>query len=257
VSAAVVGASATQSPLPPRPPVTVIVTEPPGSVLRLFTVRVGAGAIVKGNAAEIPPPDVAEETVTCAVPIAPNWAAETDACSDVALTNVVGRSWPFHCTTDEDVKPLPLTAKVNDVMPTAAAFGDSELRTGVGLLAAVTEIDGLVAAREYVLFRNNRNSYVPGVVGIGMVHDAVVTPVPTYFHWRALVFGSVVAANASQSPEPPRPLVSVAVTLAPVPTLVALTAKFGDEPSACVTVTVCPATVSVPVRAAAVLAATV
>jgi hypothetical protein len=43
---------------------------------------------------------------------------------------------------------------------------------------------GLVAAREYVLFRNNRNSYVPGVVGIGTVHVVVVAPAVMYRYQR-------------------------------------------------------------------------
>ena len=41
---------------------------------------------------------------------------------------------------------------------------------------------GLVAARVNPPFRNNRNSYVPGVVGAAMVHDVLVTPAPTYVH---------------------------------------------------------------------------
>src|SRR5215470_1152231 len=42
-----------------------------------------------------------------------------------------------------------------------------------------------------------------------------------------MVFGAPVAASASQSLAPPRPFVSVAVTLAPGATVVALTASAG------------------------------
>lgn len=45
--------------------------------------------------------------------------------------------------------------------------------------ALVTVTVGLVAALVYPLLRNSRNSYVPGVSGIAMVHVFVVTPAPT------------------------------------------------------------------------------
>ena len=65
-----------------------------------------------------------------------------------------------------------------------------------------------------------------------------------------------MAANVSQSNEPPRPLVKVTVTFVPVNALVELTLSVGPLPC-CVTVTVCPAMVRVPVReVVAVLAAT-
>jgi hypothetical protein len=34
------------------------------------------------------------------------------AVSLVALTNVVGRSWPFHCTREPVPKPVPVTVTV-------------------------------------------------------------------------------------------------------------------------------------------------
>src|SRR5262249_45509646 len=45
-----------------------------------------------------------------------------------------------------------------------------------------------------------------------------------------LVFPALVAANASQSPAPPVPLVRVTMRLVPVGTLVALTDRLGDGP---------------------------
>src|SRR5512134_2171070 len=65
---------------------------------------------------------------------------------------------------------------------------------GGGGGAAATVTVGLVAARTYPLFRNRRNSYVPGVVGIVTVHVRVVTPAPTKVHVRNELFGAPTAA---------------------------------------------------------------
>jgi hypothetical protein len=78
---------------------------------------------------------------------------------------------------------------------------------------------------------------VPGVVGSAGVQVRFTTPVPTYVHAMYELFGAVVAASASQSPPPPGPFVSVAVTGVPPVTLVALTAMEGP-PDGAVTVTV-------------------
>jgi hypothetical protein len=50
----------------------------------------------------------------------------------VALTKVVGRDEPFHCTTELDSKPVPVMVMVAPV-PEGTDFGEIEEMTGVGL----------------------------------------------------------------------------------------------------------------------------
>ena len=52
-------------------------------------------------------------------------------------TDTVGRSLPFHRTTELDTKPEPATAKVKDGPPTRAALGEIKLIVGMGLFPLV------------------------------------------------------------------------------------------------------------------------
>ena len=95
--------------LPQLIPVGVLVTVP---FPDLLTVKVKPGdVIVKVSALEVPPPGFT--TLTCAVPAAAMSLAGIAAVSCVALTNVVVRAAPFHCTTEPETKLLPLTVSVN------------------------------------------------------------------------------------------------------------------------------------------------
>jgi hypothetical protein len=49
----------------------------------------------------------------------------------------VGRSLPFHRTTDAETKPLPVTVRVKAGLPAATVPGESPLITGAGLGPAV------------------------------------------------------------------------------------------------------------------------
>jgi len=51
----------------------------------------------------------------------------------VLLTKVVARAAPFHCTTDDAAKLLPLTVSVKAGPPALALLGASELSVGAGL----------------------------------------------------------------------------------------------------------------------------
>jgi hypothetical protein len=66
------------------------------------------------------------------------------ALNTVGEKYVVGRGDPFHCTTDDGVKLLPLTFSVTDDVPATAVFGFSDVMTGA---AGTTLICELVAAR--------------------------------------------------------------------------------------------------------------
>ena len=60
-------------------------------------------------------------------------AAVIAARRRVALTNVVVRALPFHCTTEPATKLVPLTTRVNAAPPAFALVGDSEVTAGTGL----------------------------------------------------------------------------------------------------------------------------
>jgi hypothetical protein len=102
----------------------------------------------------------------------------------VALTNVVVRLAPFQRTTDDETNLLPFTVNVNAGPPVAALVGAREVATGTGLTPGSTVTVGLVATRVYPLLRNKRNSYVPGVAGIGTVQVLVVMLAPTKIQFR-------------------------------------------------------------------------
>src|SRR5439155_13134505 len=98
-------------------------------------VSVGAGLlIVKVCAAEVPPPGAGVTTVTDAVPVAATSAAGSAVVSLVALTKVVVRAAPFHCTVLPATKLLPLAVSVKAALPTVAVAGDSDVSTGAGLV---------------------------------------------------------------------------------------------------------------------------
>src|SRR3954467_1535994 len=95
----------------------------------------GAGLlIVKVVASEVPPPGDGLTTVICAVPAADRSAAGivTDNC--VALTYVVGRELPFHCTAEDAMNPEPVSVTWTEVDPMTVDTGAIEAITAVGLL---------------------------------------------------------------------------------------------------------------------------
>jgi hypothetical protein len=82
-------------------------------------------AFAIGNAAgfDTPPPGAGLVTVMVAVLAAATSAAEIDAVSCDALTNVVARGLPFQFTTEAETNPVPLTVRVNPGLPGATAVG--------------------------------------------------------------------------------------------------------------------------------------
>lgn len=60
------------------------------------------------------------------------------AVSWFALTNVVVRLLPPHCTTEVLMKLLPFTVRVKAPEPALALFGEREVSAGTGLGATVT-----------------------------------------------------------------------------------------------------------------------
>src|ERR1700678_768578 len=83
---------------------------------------------------EVPPPGAGVTTAMLALPIVVMSAAVIAAVIWVALTKVVVRLLPFHCTTDFASKPLPLTVNVKAVPPTVAVVGEMLVTVGGALL---------------------------------------------------------------------------------------------------------------------------
>lgn len=91
---------------------------------------------MKLTAFDVPPPGVGVTTVTLAVPTLAMSVAGIAAVNCVALTKVVVRGLPFHCTVEPLTKLLPLTVKVKAAPPAVAPFGFKLVIEGRGLLMA-------------------------------------------------------------------------------------------------------------------------
>ena len=132
-------------------PVTVRVKSVPPAVALLGESDVSAGTgfvpavIVNGRAVEVPPPGAAVNTVTWAVDDVTRSLAGMVAVSRVPLTKVVVRSAPFHRTTDEPDRLLPLTVSMNAAPPAAPLLGERAPSVGAGSeFETVTETAVLV-----------------------------------------------------------------------------------------------------------------
>src|ERR1043166_1077783 len=150
----------------------------------LVALTASTGAAVTGRLTEFdaPPPGAAVLTPTAAVDALAMSNALMVALSCVAPTNVVGRGEPFHVTTERLRNFVPVTVNVNAGPPATMLAGESEVTVGTPAKLGSTVIVGLVTTR--LLFTNRRNSYVPAVEGIAIVHVRDVTPSPTYVHVR-------------------------------------------------------------------------
>src|SRR6266481_5745017 len=120
-------------------PVTVSVNAAPpaSSVVGFIDVAVGTGfPMVNVSALEVPPPGVGFTTVTDAVPAVAMSAAVMAACKLVLETKVVVRALPFHCTTEEATKLVPVTLNENAAPPadTELGFNAPVASDGTGLL---------------------------------------------------------------------------------------------------------------------------
>src|SRR5271154_4731780 len=97
----------------------------------------GLAVIETEKGVEVPPPGGGLSTVTWPVPTALRSEARIAAVSCVPVTKVVTRACPFHCTTDADVNPLPLTAMLAPAPPPLSDEGWTEEIEGNGLPATV------------------------------------------------------------------------------------------------------------------------
>jgi len=74
----------------------------------------------------------------------------------VLLTKVVARAAPFHSTTDDAAKLLPLTVSVKAGAPALALLGASELSVGAGFAVAKRSL------RSVALAASRRNGFLGG-----------------------------------------------------------------------------------------------
>ena len=121
------GANASQSVAPPRPPVNVTITVPPGTTAVELTDRIGAATIETGSAVDVPPLAGGENTVTDAASCQAISVSGIAALNYPELTYVVCRSLPFQRTIDDEVKLAPFTVSVNRDWPATTTFGESDV----------------------------------------------------------------------------------------------------------------------------------
>src|SRR5262249_57313345 len=99
-----------------------------------------AAVMVKVRASEAPPPGAGLSTVMGAEPAVVRSLAGMLAVSWVALTKVVARGLPFHCTTDAAMKLVPVTVRVKPGPPWKALLGASAVSAGTGLTAVMVKV---------------------------------------------------------------------------------------------------------------------
>jgi hypothetical protein len=109
-----------------------------GTGCAALIVNVNAFEVVPGGSPctrEFPPPNPGGlNTTTDAVPTEAISVAGTAAVNWAALTNVVVRFAPFHCTIALFSKLLPFTVNVNAGPPAIAEFGTSEESVATGVV---------------------------------------------------------------------------------------------------------------------------
>ena len=125
--------------LPVNVPPTAAVVMVKFAVCPAVTVCVGFGLVteksvmVRFTAVVVPPPGVGVTTVIAAVPDAAISAAVIAAVNCVALTNVVARGLPLIFATDELMKLVPVSVKVNAAPPElTVAIKAIEVSVGTG-----------------------------------------------------------------------------------------------------------------------------
>ena len=94
---------------------------------------VGLAATVTLTEVDTQPPGAGFEMETLAVPAFTPSAAGMAAFKGVESTKVVVRFEPFHRTTEEAMKPEPVTPRVKAEAPAVNVEGESDTSEGKGL----------------------------------------------------------------------------------------------------------------------------
>src|SRR5262245_11000930 len=91
------------------------------------------GLTVKISGFDTPPPGAGLKTVIFTSPAVCRSVAGISALNSVALTTMVGRALPFHCTTEPAMKLDPVTTSVKGSSPVNAEEGFNTVMAGTGL----------------------------------------------------------------------------------------------------------------------------
>jgi hypothetical protein len=84
------------------------------------------------RALDVPPPGAGFTTVTLALPATLRSDEGIWAESRPLFTKVVTRLDPLHWTTEEAMKPVPVTARLNPPPPANTPEGTDEVNAGTG-----------------------------------------------------------------------------------------------------------------------------
>jgi len=140
---------ATEDGMKPVPVRVMAVTADPATIeFGVTDVTTGVGGLVMFTVTALERDGFAAGvlTVTLADPIWARSAAGTDALSVLLPLNDVVRAAPFHCTTEEGVKPVPVMVMAVTAVPAKIEFGVRDVITGVGgpmmVMVTALEIDG-------------------------------------------------------------------------------------------------------------------
>ena len=130
--------TASQSEEPPKPLASDTVTRLPTTTDVELSVSVGGGSMKNVSTDDVPPPGSGVNTLTWAVPIEPRSLAGIVAFRLVLLTTVVGLASPFHRTTENASKPVPVTMSDRVPSPARARSGESAVISGAGFVTGVS-----------------------------------------------------------------------------------------------------------------------
>lgn len=130
-------------------PVTVRVNAAPPA-----TALDGASAVIAGTglagaltvntrAEEVPPPGAGFITVSLPVPAVASFAFGTTACRLLPEAKVVTSALPFHCTTDCEMKFVPVAVTVTSPAPAVEDVGLKAVSAGTGLEVVGGGVDWL------------------------------------------------------------------------------------------------------------------
>lgn len=111
-------------------------------VAGVSSVSEGAAAATRNvMGPAVPPPGPGVVTVTGMLAIAAMSVELTEIDNCVFDMNVVVLDTPFHLTTDDAIKFVPVTVSVNPAPPANAFVGEIEVKLGTGLFG-VTTVNG-------------------------------------------------------------------------------------------------------------------
>jgi hypothetical protein len=126
----------------------------------------------------------------------------------VELTKVVGRAAPFHRTTEDDTKLVPVTVRVNPGPPRSVRVGLSAFSDGTGFRTdSVKAFDATVLGDETEMLRvPARAMSAAGMVAVSLVTDTKVVGRALPLTRTTAVGSKFVPFTVSMKSDPPPPI---------------------------------------------------